>query len=611
MHLSRESAFAKFTTGTLVALFVVPSLFLAMPPKKTGAFLDTGFLGGVAGVVGACTGINDAVTGFISGIGESAVGAIGDVAGSAISGVAGAATESGSGFVASSAEEAFNQGDVFAGSGGTFTNSGISSAMGLLGENRVPVDIGDKTGKSIDKNTKALKQKEGCSDAIAYALAKSLLVATTRSIVDWINNGFEGDPLFISDPQGFFRDVLDQATGIFFIELGQTKICEPLRAPIIKLLLTSRYQDRVQCTLSTVLQNVEDFSLDFRNGGWAAWIQINEPQNNIYGLAYLTADELQRQRAERERNARNEVDQGQGFIGFKKCLEYTKETITYDADQTESGVAETEEVNGPCKRETTLTPGQIVAEQMKFVSTSDARQKELADEVNESIALVFDTLLNKLLTDGIASLSSSSSGNNNYYGSTDWSQPTVELQNVAFILQQIYTDALEFASIERLGLTVAPALNTASACYLELDALEQARAAALSAQSQSGQSQVPAPGSSTYRDTATSLQEKRNEYITLTANFPTDIGLINGATTTLQALIDRANVATTQQQMDQIMLDYAGTLAPRLPSTDAVTVMQAKRTQFEYDLGYAQSSLEQCQNLKTTVFSPTPSAGSQ
>ncbi len=545
MDLIATNKFKKFTAGTLVALFVIPSLFLAIPPKKT----EAGFLEGVGGIIAACTGIADLITGTVAGKAEEIV------------------------------------------------EGAIGGAIGGVLSPSVPVNI--VTTEGGGKDIKKIRQKESCSDAIAYALAKSLLAAMTQSIVNWINNGFEGDPLFVSDPQGFFRDVLDQATGIFFIELGQTQICEPLRAPIIKLLFTAPYFDRVQCTLSTVIQNVEDFSLDFRNGGWSAWIQINEPQNNIYGLAYLTADELQRQRAEREQNARQEVNQGDGFIGFKKCLEYVTDTDDFGNEVS----------TDLCKRETTLTPGQVVSEQLKFVTTSTGRQAELVDELNESIALIFDTLFKKLLTDGITSLSSSNqNGSNSYYGSTDWSQPTVELQRVASTLQQIYTDALEFASIERLGLTVAPALNTASACYLELDALEQARAAT---QSQSGQSQTPAPTSTIYRDTATSLDEKRNEYITLTQNFPTDIGLINGATTTLQALIDRANVATTQQEMDQIMLDYAGTLAPRLPSTDAVTVMQAKRTQFEYDLGSAQSSLEQCQNLKTTVFSPTPSASSQ
>lgn len=561
MNLSVINKLNKFTAGILVALLIVPSLFLAIPPKKT----EAGFIEGVGGVIASCTGVTDIVGGII-GIGQEKVkGAI---------------------------------------------TSAISKVVPVLGAGDA-VPTREVVDSKLTENTTSLKQKEGCLDAIAYALAKSLLAATTRSIIDWINNGFNGDPLFVTDPQGFFRDVLDQATGIFFIELGQTQICEPLRAPIIKLLFTAPYFDRVQCTLSTVIQNVEDFSLDFRNGGWSAWIQINEPQNNIYGLAYLTADELQRQRAEREQNARGEVSQGQGFIGFKKCLKYAKENVTYED---ENGIIQTETRDNKdlCEKETTLTPGQVVAEQLKITTTSGVRQQELADEVNESIALIFDTLLKKLLTDGITSLSSSSrNGSNSYYGSTDWSQPTVELQRVASTLQQIYADALEFASIERLGLTVAPALNTASACYLELDALEQARAATLSAQSQSSGSQTPAPGSSIYRDTATSLEEKRNEYITLTQNFPTDIGLINGATTTLQALIDRANRATTQQEMDQIMLDYAGTLAPRLPSEDAVTTMQAKRTQFEYDLGYAQSNLEQCQNLKTTVFSPTPSASSQ
>ncbi len=555
MNSKKTSLFTKFTAGILVTLFVIPSFFLVIPPKKT----EAGFIEGVGGVIAACTGITGLVTGFVSDKAEEVI------------------------------------------------DSAIGNAISSISGDAVPTK--EVTDSKLTKNTTSIKQKEGCADAIAYALAKSLIAAMTRSIVDWINNGFEGDPLFISDPQGFFRDVLDQATGIFFIELGQTQICEPLRAPIIRLLFTAPYFERVQCTLSTVIQNIDDFYTDFRNGGWAAWIEINEPQNNIYGLAYLTADELQRQRAERAQLARDEVSQGQGFIGFKKCLEYAKETITYEND--DGQVVSEERDTANCVKETTLTPGQVVAEQMKFVSTTSGRQAELADEINESIALIFDTLLKKLLTDGIASLTSSGGGNNQYYGSTDWSQPTTELQNVASTLQQIYADALEFAGIERLGLTVAPALNDAAACYLELDALEQARAVALSAQAQSSGSQNPVSALSTYRDTAISLQEKRNEYITLTANFPTDIGLINGATTTLQALIDRANRATTQQEMDQIMLDYAGTLASRLPSTDAVTTMQGKKTQFEYDLGYAGSSLEQCQNLKTTVFSPTPSASAQ
>ena len=151
------------------------------------------------------------------------------------------------------------------------------------------------------------------------------------------------------------------------------------------------------------------FFFDFRNGGWSAWIQINEPQNNIYGLAYLTADELQRQRAEREQNARNEVDQGQGFIGFKKCLEYVQETI-----ETENNIGERvleERDTSLCKKETTLTPGQAVAEQLKITTTSGVRQAELADELNESVALVFDTRLKKHLKEGIAGLSDRNENN--------------------------------------------------------------------------------------------------------------------------------------------------------------------------------------------------------
>ncbi|HLD34362.1 MAG TPA: hypothetical protein VJB62_00710, partial [Patescibacteria group bacterium] len=128
------------------------------------------------------------------------------------------------------------------------------------------------------------------ASAALELLLHMVLNMITNEIIKWIQGG--GDPRFISDWQGFLKDVADKAGGKFVDEyLGMGYLCEDFDIDIrIALLEVPTFEERVKCTITDIVDNIKDFSDNFSNGGWKAWLTLTEPQNNFYG-GYLIAYE--------------------------------------------------------------------------------------------------------------------------------------------------------------------------------------------------------------------------------------------------------------------------------------------------------------------------------
>src|SRR3989344_6594425 len=78
--------------------------------------------------------------------------------------------------------------DVF--TGGTMTATGVSAGNETV-----------QTGFAIKDFAKdVLKQ-------IVMTIEKRLLAQMTKSTINWINKGFHGSPLFVENPNSFFRDI--------------------------------------------------------------------------------------------------------------------------------------------------------------------------------------------------------------------------------------------------------------------------------------------------------------------------------------------------------------------------------------------------------------------
>ena len=70
---------------------------------------------------------------------------------------------------------------------------------------------------------------------------------------------------------------------------------------------------QTKCTLSPGL-NVDLFKNNFSGGGgWTAWNQLIQPQNNFFGTYTLTLDELTKQRAFQQTSDLNEAMAGSGY----------------------------------------------------------------------------------------------------------------------------------------------------------------------------------------------------------------------------------------------------------------------------------------------------------
>lgn len=232
-------------------------------------------------------------------------------------------------------------------------------------------------------------------DTLAWNIAKLLINQMTRSLVEWINSGFQGSPAFITDPESFFADIADQVVGEFIEGSALGFLCSPFQIEIKRALLINqrnfRDNGRLSCTLSSVLNNIENFDdfvsirdtsgLDTNSvyaGGWEDWYDVAAtPQGNIYGAYEAARAELAIEISSRSFNFEKELDWGSGFLSYRDC----------------SGVPPPER-RGDQSNCPIVTPGKVIEDQLSNVLGSGVRQLEIADEFNE----IINALLGQLLT---------------------------------------------------------------------------------------------------------------------------------------------------------------------------------------------------------------------
>ncbi|MFH1161707.1 MAG: hypothetical protein V1696_00280 [Candidatus Jorgensenbacteria bacterium] len=155
-------------------------------------------------------------------------------------------------------------------------------------------------------------------------IKKALLYQLSTQIVDWIQSGKA--PQFIKQPGKFLEDTGRLAVDRFISRVAP-RLCEPFRLNVQLQIPSVRREDnpfyeQITCTLDKVVANVENFYQDFRQGGWVAYNEMLQPQNNYYGASLSLIDEAARQQATAAENAR--LEQARGFVPVKQCTQWTK-----------------------------------------------------------------------------------------------------------------------------------------------------------------------------------------------------------------------------------------------------------------------------------------------
>jgi hypothetical protein len=307
------------------------------------------------------------------------------------------------------------------------------------------------------------KYKESVLDGLAWALAKSILQSMTADIVQWINNGFEGNPAFVSYPEGFFMDAADQAAGAFINAGPLSALCSPFSLDIrlnLSLTIAQKQRARYACTLSTIINNTRNSRVnvqgnvnvngqtvsqsnaslgptsvqgsvtqggttvgggasidgfmggDFRQGGWAAYVAMTtEPQNNVYGARIIADSELRSQIGQKQATINADLNMGAGFLSMEKC----EKVMSYNESDPEavatgeSMAAGTPDVRIKTDKDgnTTIeschkeTPGSVISGSLNKSLGLPGDSLNMADEINEIISALFSQLVMQVLNQGL------------------------------------------------------------------------------------------------------------------------------------------------------------------------------------------------------------------
>jgi len=293
-----------------------------------------------------------------------------------------------------------------------------------------------------------IRKKESCKDAIAFLVAKRALAVMTNSLINQINRGRNGEPQYTvnlrKELEGLGNDVFSEF--IYGSELDS--ICSPFRGGVsgaIKLTYsygTSR-EGTAACRLFGPLANVnvdiQDtikgfFGGNLSNYGWEGWLQVtSNPSNNPFGSYLKSVSDIDAEASIRVGAYSKEIDIGNGFLGVESCViegsgqlkdtrsgtdliikpvwvdlrnpSVYKPRLWEDRNNNgeyDEGEEEDEDGNSLekpyCFEKGVITPGSVVADQLNNALGTSINQAELADELNESLASIFDAILNRLFT---------------------------------------------------------------------------------------------------------------------------------------------------------------------------------------------------------------------
>lgn len=247
-------------------------------------------------------------------------------------------------------------------------------------------------------------------DGIAWAVAKAAIQAVTKSMVNWINSGFQGSPAFVTNLNENLLQVGDAVADNFFDALQKNtgvNVRSPFQDQISQALRTNYYRTTGNNAYFNTGYTLNQRSSDpaaflqgkfQQNGGFDAWFDaVTNDQNNPYGAFRAAQDELRGRIQSKQAGRLSELNWGKGFLSWRGDCKVPNPTALGKEDT--------------CLEYDIKTPGSIVESSLGITVTSPLRQLELADSVNEIVAALASQLVNQVIGGvGLSGLTSAPSG---------------------------------------------------------------------------------------------------------------------------------------------------------------------------------------------------------
>ncbi len=289
------------------------------------------------------------------------------------------------------------------------------------------MDIAYVTQKQYESQ---IYYKTCVSDGIATIIGKQIIKALTRSIVQWINSGFKGNPSFIQNPGKFFTGIADKVAGNI-IESIAPFLCSPFRLNIQFALSmgVSAPGDDISCTFSDVQNNIQDFANNTKSqaNNWQNWFQITQnPSNNPYGAIAMAQGKMNIGISSANGEQAQMLGWGSGFLSSEECPSDTQSAAeaayhTNNPNDRQIYDAKNQPVYGVQVGDNNClikTPGATIEQGLSDNIGSDLRGLEIAQSIDQ----IFAALVGQLMTQALGATglshsgSYSSSGNTSPYG---------------------------------------------------------------------------------------------------------------------------------------------------------------------------------------------------
>lgn len=195
-------------------------------------------------------------------------------------------------------------------------------------------------------------------DAMGWCIVNSIITYVADATVAWANNGFNGQPAFLQNPDRFFETLADKEASKFIGDLAYNttgiNLCQPFRVEVSLGLSNAYgnnmyggaggmggfgagygpYAQKASCTIDQMASNISNFGSDNINIGgrpssgvangrlnnyWTAWNSVRQDRNNVFGSYMLATDYLNARIAGQQNTAKFELSLNKGWLNFKKC----------------------------------------------------------------------------------------------------------------------------------------------------------------------------------------------------------------------------------------------------------------------------------------------------
>ncbi|MEK7510617.1 MAG: hypothetical protein AAB582_00040 [Patescibacteria group bacterium] len=297
--------------------------------------------------------------------------------------------------------------------------------------------------------------KEIGLDTIGWRIAKTAVASMQRSLVNWINSGFDGSPAFATDLRQNLLGVQDAVVGYVVGQIagdvaGGLIVNSPYQEEIATAIRTGYYLStggsfyvRNPFTLNQYSQDPRRFLTgDFSQGGFNAWhAAVTTCQNNPYCAYQIAAAEVEGAAARAGGQRLTELNWGNGFLSYRGPCRTAPKVGTENVEMTTLGAGGTDADGNfslttntrtvslakteDCADAPILTPGTVIEGQLNEMLPKGAEGLVTADEIDEVIGALLQQLVNKVVgSTGLLGVSAPAAGGGRSYIDEAINEPT-------------------------------------------------------------------------------------------------------------------------------------------------------------------------------------------